>query len=99
MSLTTPEKIRTLQRKLYRKAKEESHAQRTLAARAFSVCLTMKLVGKPDAEIGMSGLMSGDRKRSVAIWPKPPRLSSTLQAARSSRCLAARLRGHSRHCL
>jgi hypothetical protein len=29
-------------------------------------------------EIGMSGLMSGDRKRSVAIWPKPPRLSSTL---------------------
>jgi hypothetical protein len=24
-------------------------------------------------EIGMSGLMSGDRKRSVAIWPKPPR--------------------------
>jgi hypothetical protein len=30
-------------------------------------------------EIGMSGLMSGDRKRSVAIWPKPPRLSSTLR--------------------
>jgi hypothetical protein len=30
-------------------------------------------------EIGMSGLMSGDRKRSVAIWPKATaRLSSTL---------------------
>ncbi len=39
-------------------------------------------------EIGMSGLMSGDRKRSVAIWPKPPRLSSTLHAASSSRCSA-----------
>src|SRR5262245_31438943 len=29
-------------------------------------------------EIGTSGLMSEDRKRSVATWPKPPRLSSTL---------------------
>src|SRR4029434_51473 len=29
-------------------------------------------------EIGTSGLMSEDRKRSVAIWPKPPRLSSHL---------------------
>src|SRR5215472_10550929 len=29
-------------------------------------------------EIGTSGLTSEDRKRSVATWPKPPRLSSTL---------------------
>ena len=29
-------------------------------------------------EIGASGSMSGERKRSVAEWPKPPRLSSTL---------------------
>jgi hypothetical protein len=31
-------------------------------------------------EIGTSGLMSGERKRSVAAWPKLPRLSSTLLA-------------------
>jgi hypothetical protein len=31
-------------------------------------------------EIGTSGLMSGERKRSVAEWPKLPRLSSTLRA-------------------
>jgi hypothetical protein len=31
-------------------------------------------------EIGTSGLMSGERKRSVAAWPKLPRLSSTLPA-------------------
>jgi hypothetical protein len=29
-------------------------------------------------EIFMSGSMSGERKRSVAAWPKQPRLSSTL---------------------
>jgi len=29
-------------------------------------------------EIDMSGSMSGEGKRSVAAWPKPPRLSSTL---------------------
>src|SRR3954469_19719650 len=29
-----------------------------------------------------SGLMSGDGKRSVAAWPKPPRPSSTLRAPR-----------------
>jgi hypothetical protein len=29
-------------------------------------------------EIGTSGSMSGDRKRSVAAWPKLPRPSSTL---------------------
>ena len=29
-------------------------------------------------EIRTSGLMSGDGKRSVAAWPKPPRPSSTL---------------------
>src|SRR4051812_3039891 len=30
-------------------------------------------------EIRTSGLTSGDGKRSVAAWPKPPRPSSTLQ--------------------
>ena len=30
-------------------------------------------------EIRTSGLMSGDGKRSVAAWPKPPRPSSTLR--------------------
>src|SRR5262249_47896740 len=35
-------------------------------------------------EIGTSGLMSEDRKRSVATWPKPPRLSSTLLFRRSA---------------
>src|ERR1700738_4597463 len=29
-------------------------------------------------EVGMSGLRSGEGKRSVAAWPKPPRSSSTL---------------------
>jgi len=29
-------------------------------------------------EIGTSGSMSGDGKRSVAAWPKLPRPSSTL---------------------
>src|SRR5215831_12550527 len=32
-------------------------------------------------EICMSGSMSGERKRSVAAWPKQPRLSSTLPEA------------------
>src|ERR1700758_3753825 len=50
MSLTTPEKTRTLQRKLYRKAKEKKPPRRgRLRSELFSVCLTMKLVGKPDA--------------------------------------------------
>jgi len=40
MSLATPEKIRILQRKLYRKAKAEA---------SFAVCPTVKPVGKPDA--------------------------------------------------
>ena len=31
-------------------------------------------------ETGTSGLMSGERKRNVAAWPKLPRLSSTLLA-------------------
>ncbi len=32
-------------------------------------------------EIGTSGSMSGDEKRSVAAWPKLPRSSSTLLEA------------------
>src|SRR4051812_9317598 len=39
-------------------------------------------------EIRTSGLTSGDGKRSVAAWPKPPRPSSTLQ-----------IRGKKRHVL
>jgi hypothetical protein len=33
-------------------------------------------------EIGMSGSMSGDGKRSVAAWPERPRPSSTLPSRR-----------------
>ncbi len=33
-------------------------------------------------EIGTSGSMSGERKRGVAVWPKLPRLSSTLPMMR-----------------
>src|SRR5215469_3880279 len=35
-------------------------------------------------EICMSGSMSGERKRSVAAWPKQPRLSSTLPCVTSA---------------
>ncbi|MGB9425368.1 MAG: hypothetical protein WCB09_02620, partial [Methylocella sp.] len=35
-------------------------------------------------EIRTSGLMSGEGKRSVAAWPKPPRPSSTLPKARKN---------------
>src|SRR5262245_41572985 len=38
-------------------------------------------------EIGTSGLMSEDRKRSVATWSKPPRLSSTLPGGANSSSL------------
>jgi hypothetical protein len=41
-------------------------------------------------EIGTSGSMSEDGKRSVAKWPKLPRLSSTLPNAKS-RAAASRL--------
>jgi hypothetical protein len=36
------------------------------------------LVREPGCVTRTSGSMSGERKRSVAAWPKPPRLSSTL---------------------
>src|SRR5215813_6851811 len=50
MSLQTPTVIRTLQRKLYRKAKERKLLhRRRLRPQLFSVCLTMKPVGEPDA--------------------------------------------------
>ena len=51
MSLATPIAIRTLQRKLYRGAKEKK-TRRNESARGlsfFSVCRTMKPVGEPDA--------------------------------------------------
>src|ERR1700730_3552378 len=40
MNLATPDRIRSLQRKLYRKAKADG---------SFAVCPTVKPVGKPDA--------------------------------------------------
>jgi hypothetical protein len=50
MSLQTPTMIRTHQRKLYRKAKEENQLRRRrLRPEFFSVCLTVKPVGEPDA--------------------------------------------------
>src|SRR6266852_2469252 len=50
MSLQTPTMIRTLQRKLYRKAKEETRrADVALRSVICSVCLTVKPVGEPDA--------------------------------------------------
>ncbi len=58
MSLATPEKIQTLQRKLCLKAKREQdivHASR------------MNLVREPVAGIRMSGSLSGERNRSG--WP------------------------------
>jgi hypothetical protein len=44
--------------------------------------------GRPHlmGEISMSGSMSGERKRSVAEWPKQPRLSSTLHRAANPGC-------------
>ena len=38
----------------------------------------VKSCAEPDAGNRLSGSMSGERKRSVAKWPKLPRLSSTL---------------------
>ena len=51
MSLQTPTKIQTLQRKLYRKAKEERNRpwRRRLRLEVFSVRLAVKPVGEPDA--------------------------------------------------
>jgi hypothetical protein len=37
-------------------------------------------------QLGTSGSMSGDGKRSVAEWPKLPRPSSTLPKRTSRRC-------------
>jgi hypothetical protein len=48
-------------------------------------------------EIGTSGSMSGDGKRSVATWPKLPRPSSTLPSRRSLR--RTKFRRNRRHCL
>src|SRR5215831_3627716 len=49
MSLTTPEKIRTLQRKLYCKAKAEPASASNARAERPVVCLAVKPAGKPDA--------------------------------------------------
>jgi hypothetical protein len=59
---------------LYRQAKESKPPRRgRLRPELFSVCLTVKPVGEPDA---------GDRHvrfdERVAAWPKRPRPSSTL---------------------
>jgi hypothetical protein len=44
-------------------------------------------------EIGTSGSMSGDGKRSVAAWPKLPRPSSTLPKADIDRHEFGHVRG------
>src|SRR3954471_6376322 len=44
-------------------------------------------------EIRTSGLTSGDGKRGVAAWPKPPRPSSTLQVNGRKRHLAVETQG------
>src|SRR6266852_6273034 len=50
MSLQTPTRIRTLQRKLYRQVKERNLPRRgRLRRKFFSVCLSVKPVGEPDA--------------------------------------------------
>src|ERR1700746_1084941 len=70
MSLTTPNKIRSLQRKLYCKAKA--------APERPVVCLAVKPVGKPDA--GNRHVRFDERGWETGRWPKAklPRPSSTL---------------------
>src|ERR1700757_3397929 len=94
MSLTTPEKTRTLQRKLYRKAKEGKKPPRRgrLRPELFSVCLTMKLVGKPDAgnrhvrlcvqrrlACSAGDRPAGARVRSPVVWIAGWRETKTLK--------------------
>jgi len=82
MSLTTPDKIRSLQRKLYCLTKtvpcqvsspDTSNERQRRVPRGES---------QPESrmpEIGTSGLMSGDGKRGDGqVAPKLPRPSSTL---------------------
>ena len=62
-------KDRRCPRRLYRAAKESDLPCLDRARSLLDVCLTVKPVGEPDAEIGTSGSMSGDGKRGVAEWP------------------------------
>jgi len=78
MSLATPIAIRTFYGELGLLRLER------LALIAPAACLTVKPVGEPDAEIGISGSMSEDGKRSVAEWPKLPRPPSGVDIARDS---------------
>src|SRR3954463_2595130 len=50
-------------------------------------------------EIRTSGLTSGDGKRGVAAWPKPPRPSSTLQVKGKKRHVLVDTQGLLMHAL
>src|SRR3954454_12010994 len=50
-------------------------------------------------EIRTSGLTSGDGKRSVAAWPKPPRPSSTLQVKGKKRHILVDTQGLLMHAI
>jgi hypothetical protein len=80
MNLATPERIRSLQRKLYCKAK------------AVAACLTMKPVGKPDA--GNPHVRFDERGRETGrcrtAQATAPFLDSTNQAARRSHAFMRR---------
>jgi hypothetical protein len=93
MSLQTPTVIRTLQRKLYRKAKERKLLhRRRLRPKLFSVCLTMKPVGEPDAgdrhvrlcvqrrlACSAGDRPAGARVRSPVVWIAGWRETKTLK--------------------
>src|SRR5262249_48228967 len=79
MSLRTPSKDRRCPRLLCRGAKERHLLRNAACGWLLSVCLSVKPVGKPNAEIGTFGLMSGDGKRGVGHRPQAtaPILDST----------------------
>src|ERR1700758_2815791 len=100
MSLTTPEKTRTLQRKLYRKAKEKKPPRRgRLRPELFSVCLTMKLVGKPDA--GNRHVRFDERGQETECCHMAQATAPVLDSTRADTCSSQnslrRSRPHSPH--
>src|ERR1700752_1522668 len=97
MSLTTPEKTRTLQRKLYRKGEGKKPPRRgRLRPELFSVCLTMKLVGKPDA--GNRHVRFDERGQETECChmaqATAPVLDSTLSLRDFIKCKCLRGEGH-----